>query len=228
MTTTEHGGDRDRRLSPADVQNVMFSRGAFRRGYDDHEVDSFLDRVEYELTRLIAEKAELRDHVQALEQQIATDGSTPAQPPTAQAVRILSAAQQTADQYVADAESYSRRLASEAREQYEQIVEQAREQADALLQHTRQQAANGAVGPVGAIAGDARTTEELQAQVVYLQAFAQACRTQLRSYLEALLTDVEAEWGRADPNALPPSRANGRPTRLSGAHPADDVVDLRR
>ena len=223
MTTTEHGGDRDRRLSPADIQNVMFSRGAFRRGYDDHEVDSFLDRVEYELTRLISEKSEMRDHIRALEQQIATNGSTPAEPPTAQAVRILSAAQQTADQYVADAEDYSRRLAAEAREQYEQIVEQAREQAEALLQGARQH-----TGAVAGVPADGRTTEELQAQVVYLQAFAQACRTQLRSYLEALLTDVEAEWGRADPNALPQGRTNGRPTRLSGAHPADDVIELRR
>jgi hypothetical protein len=43
----------------------------------------------------------------------------------------------------------------------------------------------------------------VQRQVVYLQAFGQACRVQLRSYLEALLADVEAEWGRADPGGLP-------------------------
>ncbi len=29
---------------------------------------------------------------------------------------------------------------------------------------------------------------------------------QLRSYLEALLSDVETEWGRADPAALPGDR----------------------
>src|SRR3712207_8289514 len=40
------------------------------------------------------------------------------------------------------------------------------------------------------------------------KAFGQACRTQLRSYLEALLSDVESEWGRADPAALP---AGARP-----------------
>ena len=47
------------------------------------------------------------------------------------------------------------------------------------------------------------STEELEEQVAYLRAFGQACRTQLRAYLEALLADVEAEWGRADPGALP-------------------------
>ena len=46
--------------------------------------------------------------------------------------------------------------------------------------------------------------EELQAQVGYLKAFGQACRVQLRAYLEALLSDVETEWGRADPALMPP------------------------
>jgi hypothetical protein len=45
--------------------------------------------------------------------------------------------------------------------------------------------------------------EELEEQVAYLKAFGQAVRVQLRSYLEALITDVEAEWGRADPAAVP-------------------------
>ena len=46
---------------------------------------------------------------------------------------------------------------------------------------------------------------ELEEQVAYLKAFGQAVRVQLRSYLEALLSDVETEWGRADPSALPQS-----------------------
>jgi hypothetical protein len=45
---------------------------------------------------------------------------------------------------------------------------------------------------------------ELEEQVAYLKAFGQACRVQLRAYLEALLSDVENEWGRADPAAMPP------------------------
>ena len=53
----------------------------------------------------------------------------------------------------------------------------------------------------------ARNVEELQEQAAYLKAFGQACRVQLRAYLEALLSDVETEWGRADPAVLPPEVA---------------------
>ena len=40
---------------------------------------------------------------------------------------------------------------------------------------------------------------------------------QLRSYLEALITDVETEWGRADPAALPQGPASGRPRSAPAA-----------
>ena len=54
---------------------------------------------------------------------------------------------------------------------------------------------------------------ELEEQVAYLKAFGQAVRVQLRSYLEALLSDVETEWGRADPAALPQSAPAAPPRR---------------
>ena len=44
--------------------------------------------------------------------------------------------------------------------------------------------------------------------MAYLRAFGQAVRTQLRAYLEALLNDVESEWGQADPAGLPPVSRN--------------------
>jgi hypothetical protein len=58
--------------------------------------------------------------------------------------------------------------------------------------------------PRPAEGGGERSVEELQEQIAYLKAFGQACRVQLRSYLEALITDVETEWGRADPAVVPP------------------------
>ena len=42
------------RLTPSDVHHVLFTRaGLGRRGYDEVEVDVFLERVQQELTRLI-------------------------------------------------------------------------------------------------------------------------------------------------------------------------------
>ena len=48
-------------LTPADVHNVVFKKPPIgKRGYDEDEVDAFLDVVEAELARLIEENNELR------------------------------------------------------------------------------------------------------------------------------------------------------------------------
>jgi DivIVA domain-containing protein len=50
----------DMPLTPADVRNKQFSTTRLRPGYDEEEVDAFLDEVEAELDRLIQENEELR------------------------------------------------------------------------------------------------------------------------------------------------------------------------
>src|SRR3954470_12794072 len=60
-------------LTPADVHNVAFSKPPIgKRGYNEDEVDAFLDLVENELTRLIEENADLRQRVTELDQELAT------------------------------------------------------------------------------------------------------------------------------------------------------------
>jgi len=204
MTAIEHrpaGGGR--RLTPADVRGVRFPHASMLRpGYSDAEVDRFAQRVAEELARLHAEKAELRDHLQSLRGQIDEVKAMPT--PSDQAVRLLSTAQQTADAYVAEAEDFSRQMATDARSQYEDHLRRARESAGAIIQ-TAQEAAAKVIGERGAapVEGGGRPDEEVQEQVAYLRAFAQATRTQLKAYLEALLADVEQEWGRADPGSVP-------------------------
>jgi hypothetical protein len=54
---------------------------------------------------------------------------------------------------------------------------------------------------------------------------------QLRSYLEALLSDVEKEWGQADPAALPqgtssaPSQRSGRDGSPAASFEANTVSE---
>ncbi|HEX2073821.1 MAG TPA: DivIVA domain-containing protein [Geodermatophilus sp.] len=228
MTTDQ--GDGDRRLTPADVHHVRFSRAAMLNpGYNQGEVDHFLNRVEHEMARLIAEKAELRDRVYALEKQM--EGAATHVPPSDQAVRILAVAQQTADSYVAEAEDFSRQMTADARAQYEEQVRRARENAGAIIAAAQEAAAKMVAGgsQPAADAGE-RSTQELEEQAAYLKAFAQAVRTQLRAYLEALLTDVEAEWGRADPGALPqtPLRAPAQRSNPGAAQPGAPALNVAR
>ena len=62
-------------LTPADVHNVAFSKPPIgKRGYNEDEVDAFLDLVENELTRLIEENADLRQRVAELDQELASGG----------------------------------------------------------------------------------------------------------------------------------------------------------
>jgi DivIVA domain-containing protein len=60
-------------LTPADVHNVAFSKPPIgKRGYNEDEVDAFLDLVEAELGRLLEENNDLREQVEQLEQQLST------------------------------------------------------------------------------------------------------------------------------------------------------------
>src|SRR6201999_1311545 len=58
-------------LTPADVHNVAFSKPPIgKRGYNEDEVDAFLDLIEAELARLIEENNELRAQGEQLDQQV--------------------------------------------------------------------------------------------------------------------------------------------------------------
>jgi DivIVA domain-containing protein len=242
MSAHQASADDDRRLTPADVDGVTFNHATMLHpGYVTTEVDDFLAVVADQLGRLTTENQQLQDRVAELRDQT---GSAPA-PVTVsdQAVGILATAQQTADRYVAEAEDFSRQMTSTARSQYEEQLAEARERAGAIIQ-AAQEAATRMVGPAPAGApGDQPDTEQLREQVAYLKAFGSAVRTQLRSYLEALLADVESEWGHADPAGLPgasaripaqrpdtrrrpvPARFEGNDTDHSGDEPHPVDVD---
>src|SRR5215467_6346867 len=75
-------------LTPADVHNVAFSKPPIgKRGYNEDEVDAFLDLVEAELARLIEENNDLRNQVEELDQQLSSAppdmgrSSRPPEPP---------------------------------------------------------------------------------------------------------------------------------------------------
>ena len=58
-------------LNPEEVVNKRFSATKFRQGYDEEEVDEFLDEVVSELRRLNGENEELRGKLSACESRVA-------------------------------------------------------------------------------------------------------------------------------------------------------------
>lgn len=65
-------------LTPEDVVNKRFQPTKFREGYDQDEVDDFLDEIVVELRRLTQENDELRKKVTALESGSPATAAVPA------------------------------------------------------------------------------------------------------------------------------------------------------
>ena len=62
-------------VTPAEVHDVAFRKPPIgRRGYDEDDVDEFLDRVETELIRLIGENSDLKSRVTELEDVLRRNG----------------------------------------------------------------------------------------------------------------------------------------------------------
>ena len=67
-------------LTPEDVLNKTFTQTQFRRGYDEREVDDFLDEVVAEMRRMVKDSEDLRAR--------AADGSGAPAPAAAAAVLV--------------------------------------------------------------------------------------------------------------------------------------------
>jgi DivIVA domain-containing protein len=145
-------------LMPADVSAVAFSKPPLgKRGYDEDEVDAFLDVVEAELARLIQENTDLRTRVELLEQQpVATGGDRrlaeslgpPSPPPlreqtlpggdhNAHAARVLGLAQEMADRLTGEAKAEADGMLSHARVKSEQLLSGARAKAEGMVTEAR-------------------------------------------------------------------------------------------
>jgi DivIVA domain-containing protein len=152
-------------LTPADVHNVVFKKPPIgKRGYDEDEVDAFLDVVEAELARLIEENNELRagsGRRPEVPAPVEAPAPVPAPAPvvaaqpreddSARASRMLALATETADRYVNEAKaqaeqmvsgakSNSDRLMADARQKSEQMVTEAKHRADTMIGDARTRA----------------------------------------------------------------------------------------
>ncbi|MGW7008875.1 DivIVA domain-containing protein [Streptomyces sp. NPDC054933] len=282
-------------LTPEDVRNKQFTTVRLREGYDEDEVDAFLDEVEAELTRLLRENEDLRAKLAAAtraaaqnqqrkpepqdrqgapvpaaisgpqpvppgQQQMGGPPQLPGAPqlpagPSAQhgpqgqgpmgpgpmgqgpmgqgpmgqgpmgqgpmgpgpmgqhpmqqgpghpmqqggpggdsAARVLSLAQQTADQAIAEARSEANKIVGEARSRAEGLERDARAKADAL-ERDAQEKHRVAMGSLES----ARAT--LERKVEDLRGFEREYRTRLKSYLESQLRQLE---NQADDSLAPP------------------------
>ncbi|MEU6997745.1 DivIVA domain-containing protein [Nonomuraea sp. NPDC046570] len=201
-------------LTPADVRNKQFSTTRLRPGYDEEEVDAFLDEVEAELDRLIQENEELRAKLAECLRGKVPGGmnmpmaSAPVQepkpemmaPPQQEPMRAPEPQQQmpvamsmppaednmdTAARVLALAQQTADQAIADARREADETVTRARREADDILTKARRQAEQ--------VIGDARAraeTLERDAQERHRQAMGSLVQT--RDELERKVEELRS------------------------------------
>src|SRR5690349_7584675 len=165
-------------LTPADVHNVAFSKPPIgKRGYNEDEVDAFLDLVEVELSRLIEENNDLRAQIEQLDAQLDStradlDDATrlhPAVPPVRDEPRRLapvpppSALEQTSPGGGGDHHVQAAKVLGLAQEMADRLTGEAKAEADGMLSEARtksEQLLSEARAKADTMVNEARTRAE--------------------------------------------------------------------
>ena len=199
-------------LTADDVLNKKFQPTKFREGYDQDEVDEFLDQIVEAMRDLENENAELKAKLDAANARVAelSEGApvvtaTPVSPvaPIAPVVEspivetpkiepgsnnaesaaaMLEMAQRLHDEYVAKGKAERERIVTEARATGEQLTREAENQRNQTLSQLEKESAN------------------LEHKIDELRRFESDYRTRLRSYLTNLLNNVEDASGGGQSN----------------------------
>jgi DivIVA domain-containing protein len=197
-------------LTPADVRNKQFSTTRLRPGYDEEEVDAFLDEVEAELDRLLQENEELRAKLA----EFMRGGKTPApalssplpeaqpelmapepprpeperrqpEPPVMMGVAPAEDNMDTAARVLALAQQTADQAIADARREADETLGRARREADDILSKARRQAEQ--------ITGDARArAESLERDAQERHRQAMGSLVQQREELERRVGDLQA------------------------------------
>lgn len=185
-------------LSWEDVVNKQFQPTKFREGYDQTEVDDFLDEIVAEFKRLIA----LNEQLESENAELRAGGAAPAAGPAADtpeaaatpssveepaaapeaadaaatsAAGVLAMAQRLHDEHVAAGEQRSTELVAEAEATAARLVSDAEEQKARTLEAL-------AVEKAG-----------LEGEVEQLRSFETDYRSRLTSYIEGQLREIRAQ-----------------------------------
>ena len=199
-------------LTADDVLNKKFQPTKFREGYDQDEVDEFLDQIVEAMRDLENENAELKAKLDAANARVAelSEGApvvtaTPVSPvaPVAPVVEspivetpkiepggnnaesaaaMLEMAQRLHDEYVSKVKAERERIVTEARATGEQLTREAENQRNQTLSQLEKERAN------------------LEHKIDELRRFESDYRTRLRSYLTNLLNNVEDASGGGQSN----------------------------
>jgi DivIVA domain-containing protein len=183
-------------LTPEEVVNKRFTIVKFREGYDQDEVDDFLDEVVVELRKLGGENKELRQQLEAAKaQEQAAPAASAADFPVAP---VVAAAVPSA----ADA-SNSHSLLELARKLHEEHVREGLTKRDQLIRDGQENAARlvrDAEAQARAVLGQLELDRKaIENTLDELREFEHDYRGRLREYMESQLTTLIREESFGQP-----------------------------
>lgn len=198
-------------LTADDVLNKKFQSVKFREGYDQVEVDEFLDEVVATIYALQVENAELKEQLEAAQRRIselqaappADDVAVPvpaaepvpvpepAAPPAPVATEapadqeaatsMLALAQRLHDEYVRDGQAEGEKIIEEARDKGRDIVSEAEKHRDSILSELD------------------RERSQLETKISELKVFESDYRKSLSEHLNTLIADLGPVGDSASP-----------------------------
>ncbi|MDR5700761.1 DivIVA domain-containing protein [Agromyces aerolatus] len=197
-------------LTPEDVVNKRFQATKFREGYDQDEVDDFLDEVVVELRRLNQENEELRQRLAAAEARGADSSrpapaAAPAAPAPAPATAYAEPAappptvavptQQATPQSEIDEQTSTTNLLQLARRLHEEHVREGVEKRDALIAEGHATAARVVAEAEAKSRAQMNILDQervaLEKRVDELRVFERDYRQKLKSYIEGQLRELD-------------------------------------
>ena len=188
-------------LTPEDVVNKRFQSTKFREGYDQDEVDDFLDEVVVELRRLNQENEELRtslasggnvsEHVSAAAPEPVVVPEPIAAPVAAAPIPVAAPVPDPADETVG-----TTNLLQLARRLHEEHVKEGSEKRDALIAEGHATAARviaeAEAKQRAQISALDQERSVLENKIDELRTFEREYRQKLKSYIESQLRDLDS------------------------------------
>ena len=204
-------------LTPDDLLTKRFEETRFRDGYDQEEVDDYLDEIATQWRELIAERDRLAAEVEQLKQGGAQPAAADApaqaqQPEAAQSAPVIEGSAAPASDFSPSADSSASLLAMAQRLHDEHVLsgETRRDELIAEAENKRDQLISGAEANAQKINDDAQARKkqladefevtksdleqkrsDLQEKIDELKSFERDYRLRLRGYIESQLRDLD-------------------------------------
>ena len=199
-------------LTPEDVVNKRFQPTKFREGYDQDEVDDFLDEIVIEMRRLTQENEDLRQRLLAADGRIAElqrNGGTlasvnQAESSIPESITPNTAFPEAASDISVFESNNTNNLLQLARKLHEEHVKDGLQKRDALIAEGHATAARIVREAEAQHKADMQRLEQEKAlienDVQRLQTFEKEYRAKLKAYIEGQLSDLETTASSAKPS----------------------------